>query len=181
MNMHCYHAKVSCPKSNTPELDVDDLCADRQLRDTCFDGPEPSPNADDIGVQAFTDNNMDADFGEIHFCRKYLQSLGLDEVIISGIRDRNKNMAKYENRGRAFLHEMTHLDWFVNAPATTPYITDVRIVNKSEYGRKMDDSAYGPPRAKILQNYPSSRGGFYTQRNGKVPLALPHGYDLTLM
>jgi hypothetical protein len=169
--------KVSCPRDSTPELDLYDLCADRQLRDIRFDGREPDPNADDIEVQAFADNNMDADFDEIYFCRNHLQLPGLDEVIISGIRDRSKNMAKYDNRARAFLQDMTHLDWLVNTPATTPFITDVRIVIKSEDGRKMDDSAHGPLRTKILQNYRPSRCGFYTQRNGKVALALPLGMN----
>jgi hypothetical protein len=74
-------------------------------------------------------------------------------------------MVNYENRARVFLHEMTHLDYFINVPVD---VSDLTIFINID-GIKERDMAYGPLRAKILQNWRPSRAGFYTMRNGMFP------------
>jgi hypothetical protein len=37
------------------------------------------------------------------------------------------NLHTYDNRARMFLHEMSHLDYFVNALNTVPPITNTKL------------------------------------------------------
>lgn len=138
------------------------MCGDRETRDTCFDESVPSPNPDDNRVEAYSNNNQPGAYDDIIFCRKFFEYPGLDQVIVNGIRNKEKNMENYDNRGRVFLHEMTHLDFFVNVPIA---VSDLKIILNVQ-GKKEGDEAYGPMRTKILQNWRPTRGGFYTMRNG---------------
>ena len=77
------------------------------------------------------------------------------------------NMWDYDNRARVFLHEVTHLDFFVNAPAEVPPVDDLTIrikVGKVIHG----DRAYGPFRAKVLTNWRTKKKAFTP--NGMVAL-----------
>jgi hypothetical protein len=83
-----------------------------------------------------------------------------------GILTRNK-LDAWDNRARVFLHETTHLDYFMNAPGSSPLIEDLQFDWK-EKGTVLRDWAYGPFFCKILRNYGLlSQVGFYPQRNGK--------------
>ena len=74
----------------------------------------------------------------------------------------------YQNRARCLFHEMTHLNYFMNAPDKSPYVEEARLQWGSGKGRK-NQLAYGPENIKILANYEAvGKGGFYTQRNGTV-------------
>ena len=81
----------------------------------------------------------------------------------------------YQNRARLLLYEMTHLNYFVNAPDKSPYVDDVKIRWK-EGKKNYNLATYGPERIKMLANYEAiKKGGFYTQRNGT---SLLHSYHL---
>jgi hypothetical protein len=61
------------------------------------------------------------------------------------------NLHTYDNRARMFLHEMSHLDYFVNALNTVPPITNTKL--SLNYNSKAEtNTAYGPLRAKIFRN-----------------------------
>jgi hypothetical protein len=116
-------------------------------------------------LEAYTDNFQPADYDRITFCGKFFDLWPLADKVNKGVAKRDKDMANYNNRARVFFHEATHLDYFVNAPKSVPFTTEATIALIYE-GEKVKDHAYGPMRAKILQNYRTSRGGFFTQRNG---------------
>jgi hypothetical protein len=76
------------------------------------------------------------------------------------------DLAKWDNRARVFLHETTHLDYFMNAPGKSPLVDDLQF--KWKKGAEQD-WAYGPFFCKILRNY--GLGGEvakYPQRNGEI-------------
>ncbi|MCJ1399599.1 hypothetical protein MMC11_002801 [Xylographa trunciseda] len=62
------------------------------------------------------------------------------------------NLDNYENRARCFFHEVTHLDYFVDAPDTDQHVWDWRVTIKT--GKKVESSAvYNPYWTKILARY----------------------------
>ncbi|KIX03010.1 uncharacterized protein Z518_06560 [Rhinocladiella mackenziei CBS 650.93] len=92
----------------------------------------------------------------------------LDTAVVPGIRNGDKNLNQYDNRARVFFHEMTHLDYFTNRappPSTVgPPVDDLRTVYNSR-GSKVESPVYGPQLAKVLANWHTNRGAFYTTRN----------------
>jgi len=70
--------------------------------------------------QAFSDNNMPSDYDEITFCGKFFEHQSLKDVANLGVPKKKMNMWDYDNRACVFLHEVTHLDYFVNAPSAVP-------------------------------------------------------------
>jgi hypothetical protein len=54
-----------------------------------------------------------------------------------------RKLDAWDNRARVFLHETTHLDYFMNAPGSSPLIDDLKIDWKSPKG-VVRDWVYGP-------------------------------------
>ncbi|KEF57306.1 uncharacterized protein A1O9_05223 [Exophiala aquamarina CBS 119918] len=156
--------KVRCSSKVDSEGDPKNICGDREDPPQCLpDGPSrPDPEMERI--EAFSDNNMPGEYDETTFCSRFFEHQSLTDAVNLGISKRSKDMWDYDNRARVFLHEVTHLDFFVNAPAQTPFIDDLTISLKKNKLSDFD-SVYGPFRAKVLANYRTNRGGFYTQRN----------------
>ena len=81
------------------------------------------------------------------------------------------NLENWNNRARCFFHEITHLDYFMNAgddaKAKSPYVSDLEI-KYSIAGKQAWHQVYGVYNAKVLRNYvdPDPKySGYYTQRN----------------
>ena len=93
----------------------------------------------------------------------------MDEAITQGKKRSaasQNNLQIWNSRARVFFHEATHLDYFMNAPGSSPYVSDTKFSYKSG-GNNYDVEGYGPYNAKILRNYvKQGRIGYYTQRNG---------------
>lgn len=84
------------------------------------------------------------------------------------------DLRNWNNRARVFFHEVTHLDYFMNAgddpKDKSPYVSDLKIRYRWE-GALQDFEAYGPFNAKIIRNYVTKRAAdsaYYSQRNGSV-------------
>lgn len=97
----------------------------------------------------------------------------LSEVVATAKRNSKSyqnDLWNYQNRARVVFHEITHLNYFMNAPKESPFVDDIKIKYKVGGGSKAisNVAAYGPENIKILANYEAvGRGGFFTQRNGK--------------
>jgi len=75
---------------------------------------------------------------------------------------------EYQNRARTVFHEVTHLNYFMNAPDKSPFVDDLQIPFGPKTKRTYT-AAYGPENIKIVANYEAAnKGGFYTQRNGML-------------
>lgn len=88
---------------------------------------------------------------------------------------RKTDLSIYDNTARCFLHEVTHLDYFMgtgpsdpNDPGNKiPHIWDLQI-NIKENIETVDAVVYGPKYARILRNWidpDPANSGYYTQRN----------------
>jgi hypothetical protein len=82
-----------------------------------------------------------------------------------------KDLSKWDNRARCFFHEVTHLDYFMNAGAgddgKSPYVSDLEIYY-TDRGKDDWHDVYGPYNCKVLRNWvdPNPKySGYFTQRN----------------
>ena len=67
------------------------------------------------------------------------------------------NLENWNNRARLFFHEVTHLDYFMNADdsrddSKSPEVFDAGFNFKSG-GKTYKAEAYGPLYAKMMRNY----------------------------
>ena len=106
-------------------------------------------------------------YSKITFCDHFfLRMFSLGTVIDSAKKDKTNNLWGYQNRARTFFHEVTHLNYFMNAPNESPYVDDLELPFGNK-GKRTYRTAYGPDNIKIAANYEGiDKGGFYTQRNG---------------
>ena len=123
-------------------------------------------------VEAFS--NPLEKYIKITFCNIFFNRMNSLDFVINTAKKNpggyQKDLWNYQNRARVLFHEMTHLNYFVNAPDKSPYVDDVRIKYGSGKGKK-NELCYGPENVKILANYEAvGKGGYYTQRNGTVIL-----------
>lgn len=122
-------------------------------------------------VEAYSE--PENDYSTVTFCSYFfndkdnMRSLGetMDEVR-RGNRAQN-DLWSYQNRARVMFHEMTHANYFMNAPDKNPYVDDLRIdIRGRGTSEHKNLASYGPERIKYLANYQRvDKGGFYTQRN----------------
>lgn len=82
--------------------------------------------------------------------------------------EEKNDLWNYQNRARTVFHEITHLNYFMNAPGKSPYVDDLEIPFGAKK-RRTYIPGYGPKMIKILANYEAvDKGGFFTQRNGML-------------
>lgn len=166
--------KAKCSSSVETLGDPNNICGDRPTtpppqNPQCPSGSVPSPNQDDNRLEAYSDNlYLENEYDQITFCGKFLNSQTLDIAVKQGVSKHDVDLGNYNNRARIFLHEMTHLDYFVNAPSSVPQITDIQLLLNYN-NKKVTDMAYGVMRSKILANWRPNKGGYFTQRNGTLP------------
>jgi hypothetical protein len=111
-------------------------------------------------------------YSKITFCNRFFNDLKSLSFVINTAKKNpgayQNDLWNYQNRARCVFHEITHLNYFMNAPDKSPYVDDVKIQHGSGKGQ-VNDLCYGPSNIKILANYEAvGKGGFYTQRNGIV-------------
>jgi hypothetical protein len=81
------------------------------------------------------------------------------------------NLENWNNRARCFFHEITHLDYFMNAgdddKAKSPYVSDLEVYYTTK-GELDWHPCYGAYNAKVLRNWVDMEPqyiGYFTQRN----------------
>jgi hypothetical protein len=110
-------------------------------------------------------------YSKITFCEHFflrMESLGtiIDEAKNELPPAEKNDLWSYQNRARTVFHEITHLNYFMNAPDKSPYVDDLEIPFGPK-SRRTYYAGYGPERIKNIANYEAvNKGGFYTQRNG---------------
>lgn len=148
------------------------MCKDRQPNNGLCAKPRNSPPAGGTNRMEAYSNPL-ADWSRITFCNRFFQLNSLGDAITFGKKKswaQRMNLETYNSRARCFLHEATHLDFFMNTPEKGPFIEDVKFVRK-EGSNKITTEAYGPSNCKILRNH-GKNPGFYPQQNGKTTLAM---------
>jgi hypothetical protein len=151
--------------------DPDNSCGDRPEKDpSCPGGRDPPPGGMNSEMEAFS--NPLGKYSKITFCEHFflrMESLGavIDDAKTTLTPEEKNDLWNYQNRARTVFHEITHLNYFMNAPDKSPYVDDLEI----PFGPKTRRTylpGYGPERIKIIANYEAiNKGGFFTQRNGK--------------
>lgn len=170
------YIQVRC-SGNDGSGDPEDKCGDRahQPPQCPPGGNRPPDDDDDQRLEAFSEPNLK--YSRITFCSKFFDLPTLTETMD---RYKNKpttdqdNLENWNNRARCFFHEVTHLDYFMNADdskddSKSPEVFDAQFQYKA-LGQTYTAEAYGPFNAKILRNYiPKQKKyiGYYTQRNGQ--------------
>lgn len=161
--------RCSNGKQGPGEPDPGNKCGDAlPPPPTCPGGGQPSPPDASTKLQAFSE--PEETYSRITFCDDFfkLQTLSVQTENMrsrpASVRD---NMANWDNQARVFLHEMTHLEYFINAPRISPLVHDLEI-EYTDRGQRQWFTAYGPANAKILRNWvdPDPQySGYFTQRN----------------
>lgn len=173
--------------------DPENICRDKKPEPNdqhgCGVGGEPVHDAENK-LEAYSDStykDKSLTYSRITFCKDFFNMPSLSEAM-----DRNANkppkakeqLESWNNRARVFLHETTHLDYFMNAPGSSPLVDDLQFDWRQPGVGVTRDWAYGPKFCKILRNYGlQSESGKYPQRNGKIYKSLvtsPHEASLTL-
>lgn len=114
-------------------------------------------------------------YSRITFCSKFFDLPTLSEVEKwnkKRSKEQKDDLDNWNNRARVFFHEVTHLDYFMNADdskkdSKSPEVFDVQFKYR---GENEFTEAYGPFYAKMLRNWTPKRNsdmGYYTQRNGE--------------
>ena len=134
----------------------------------CGNGQTPNPG-DKQTLQAFSDPNPDGSkYSRITFCNDFFQLHDLSVAVENGKKSgRKTNLSIYDNTARVMFHEITHLDYFMNAPKTSPYVSDLEIEYRDK-GQVGWHGAYGPFNARLLtkwQDTDPAYSGYFTQRN----------------
>jgi hypothetical protein len=155
-----------------------DTCKDRNPNDgKCGRGGQPTRGSNEGRIEAYANSPSDPregpdgkpeqlTYSRITFCNGFFNLPSLSEVMSKTPRQPGQ-LDSWNNRARVFLHETTHLDYFMNTPGTSPNCSDLKFRWK-ERGEPVIDFAYGPRFTKILRNYGQlSQVGFYPQRNGR--------------
>ncbi|RYP00514.1 hypothetical protein DL764_006483 [Monosporascus ibericus] len=161
--------RCSDSKQGSDSSDPDDVCGDAKPdRDHC---PYRAPlQSSKPTLQAWSDPT--GKYSKITFCNDFF-NLDTFEESMSKNRPANqkKRLDKWDNQARCFLHEITHLDYFMNAGPgdenKSPYVSDLEI-RYTDRGSTGWHEAYGPYNARVLTNYrdPDPQySGYYTQRN----------------
>ena len=173
MQIETNEHKVRC----SPDGDPENECKDRRPNDgQCGNGREPyhdpAVNADPA-VEAYSQSPTNFNhlwYSRTTFCNAFFNLRSLSEAMAYGQSQSAGNRRPLEiwnSRARVFLHETTHLDYFMNAPGSSPLVDDLGIRFKPPGGVVHNEQCYGPRNCKILRNY--GLGGevaFYPQRNG---------------
>ncbi|KIN09024.1 hypothetical protein OIDMADRAFT_23751 [Oidiodendron maius Zn] len=172
--------EVRCSDSKTGKdsSDPDNKCGDAKPNEgKCPGGSMPNPGGEENLMQAFADPHPDDNGGysRITFCNGFFKLNSLTEIVNLNKKQPKavKNrLDKWDNRARAFFHEVTHLDYFMSAgddkKAKTPYISDLEIRYKTASTQPAWYVCYGPYNAKVLRNWldPDPKySAYFTQRN----------------
>lgn len=154
--------------------DPENICGDEEPNNgECQQRPGTKPVQGTNKLEAYADphahHNTWTNYSRITFCNEFFLLNSLTDAISLGKKKpqvTQNNLETWNSRARCFLHETTHLDWFMDAPNTSPFVDDLSFQYKAK--KKIENAqGYGPYNAKIIRNYaPTGKAGFYPQRNG---------------
>jgi hypothetical protein len=139
--------------------DPDNVCKDKKPNDgQCGRGGSPTHNTDNT-LEAYSESpttNKALTYSRITFCNKFFNLPSLGEAMDNTAKKPAAVKGKldaWNNRARVFLHETTHLDYFMNAPGSSPLVDDLQFDWNEPGVGKVRDWAYGPFFCKMLRNY----------------------------
>ncbi|KAI9680921.1 MAG: hypothetical protein M1829_001001 [Trizodia sp. TS-e1964] len=168
----CALVRCSDGKLGPDSSDPNNACGDATPNDGKCPGDRP-PNRGDDGnrLQAFSDLSSGR-YSRITFCTGFFNHPSFTDAV-------NQNMAKpkqvqnnldnWENRARCFFHEITHLDYFMNAGdnSKSPFVSDLEVEVTAQ-GNRDWHHCYGSYYSRILTNWLDKDPkyiGYFTQRN----------------
>ena len=155
----------------SPDGDDSNLCGDKGRQPPNCPSGNPPEDDKEPNLEAYSEPLER--YSKTTFCTGFFNMDSLSDAmkgVKSGPKDPN-NLRNYQNRARVMFHEMTHMNYFMNAPKKSPIIDDVQIDFRGTTGtgRRTDVKnapCYGPELVKILANYEAvNRGGHFPQRN----------------
>ena len=154
--------------------DPHNICHDKNDLDDPGCPPLQKASPAGAALEAYTENTGKdektgeyIDYTRTTFCNAFFNLPSLKEATDRGknlLSDQQNNLEYWNNRARVFLHEATHIHYFMNTPDKSPDVDDLIILWK-EGGQKHEDYVYGPYRTKILRNWLGD--GTFPQRNGE--------------
>lgn len=126
-------------------------------------------------MEAFSEPNPEnSRYSRITFCNGFFKLLPFQDAIKAGNAlpaKQKTNLENWNNRARCFFHEITHLDYFMNAgkddDGESPEVIDLEVQYTTKKVPGWHD-CYGPYNAKVLRNWvdPDPQySGYFTQRN----------------
>lgn len=114
-------AQVRC-SGNDGSGDPHDKCGDRAHQPPQCPPQDRVPSDDeDLRLQAFSEpvtTEYRGEYSRIIFCSKFFDPPTLTDAMDRFKNDTTKdqdNLENWDNRARVFFHEVTHLDYFMNA------------------------------------------------------------------
>ncbi len=86
-------------------------------------------------MEAFSDAERDdSKFNRITFCNGFFNLPTFEDAISGGNKlaaNKETNLEMWNNRARVLLHEVTHLDYFMNAgdddSSRSPFVSDLEV------------------------------------------------------
>ncbi|CAI0654848.1 unnamed protein product [Colletotrichum noveboracense] len=170
------YIEVTCSGGNG-KGDPDNICGDREDPNKqppppqCPPGNDGSPGQEleeeQERMHAFSTNPSRKNgltYSRITFCNLFFNMRSMSEAKTHAMRQsptNQRNLEFWENRARVFLHETTHLEYFMETPKKADYVRDLKMSIKNV---AVDPFAYGPYYARILRNW-NKNPGYYTQKN----------------
>ncbi|KAI4596708.1 hypothetical protein KJ359_005050 [Pestalotiopsis sp. 9143b] len=168
--------RCSDSKTGKDSSDPDNRCGDAKPNTgNCPDGSAPVGGGSET-LQAFSDPTPDGSkYSRITFCNDFFKLNTFADAISQGKSlpaAQKKDLSKWDNRARCFFHEVTHLDYFMNAGANddglSPFVSDLEVNYDTPAVKGVWYEAYGPYNCRILRNWvdPDPQySGYFTQRN----------------
>ncbi|KAF2677923.1 hypothetical protein K458DRAFT_491629 [Lentithecium fluviatile CBS 122367] len=150
-------------KDNDPPDDPPDDPGCPPLKKTAPAGAAAEAYTENAGRDE--DTGEEIDYTRTTFCNAFFNLRSLKEAIDYGnslSEGQQDNLENWNNRARVWLHEATHMHYFMNTPDQSPDVDDL-IIRWRERGVTQDEYVYGPYRAKILRNWLGD--GTFPQRN----------------
>jgi len=172
--------RCSDGKTGKSSADPDNKCGDAKPNDgNCPGGSPPNPGGEGNRMEAFADPHPtdNGKYSRITFCNGFFQLNSLTDIVKLNKKQPQSvqnRLDKWNNRARVFFHEVTHLDYFMNAGsgddknAKSPYVSDLEINYQTSKTQPAWYSCYGPYNAKVLRNWLTDDPkyiGYFTQRN----------------
>ncbi|KAK8054805.1 GDSL-like lipase/acylhydrolase [Apiospora rasikravindrae] len=122
-------------------------------------------NTDDAPPVAVTGNS--GRYTKVTFCKAFFNQKGLQEMTdaMQGETEESKrlDLQRWDNKAASFLHEVTHMDYFMNVPGYGPVIRDWQY----KYHGNWHD-AYGVRGAKMIGKFDHNNvPGLHSQTNAE--------------
>jgi hypothetical protein len=167
--------RCSDGKLGSDSSDPENFCGDVKPDDGKCPGGSPPSGGGKKTLEAFSDPDPDdSKYSRITFCNDFFKLQTFKDAVNAGNKlpaTQKTNLELWNNRARCFFHEITHLDYFMNAgdgdKAKSPYVSDLEVSYKIKEATDWH-GCYGVYNCKVLRNWvdPDPQySGYFTQRN----------------